>query len=486
MDQPVHPSAPPLDHARIRAIMIGCMLAMFLGALDQTIVVTALPTIGRELGAFNTLSWIITAYLLSSTAVTPLYGKLSDVHGRRTMLLIAIAVFVGGSIVCALSRDIFTLVIGRAAQGLGGGGLMSLGQTIIGDVIPPRERGRYIGYLSANYAIASIAGPVLGGVFAQHSHWSVIFWINVPLGILAYVITHKALRLLPRYERPHRIDILGALLIVTAAVSLLLALSLVGGPYRWASAHIRALLAASAIASALFAWRMIRAPEPFIPISVLSNPVVRNGMIALFFTVGTMIALSVYVPQYFEIVLHLSADQSGLALIALMGGTVVGATLAGRAMARLTHYKRIAVMGLGVASVTMSILAMGATRLPIEVVELVLAIAGMGIGAVFPIAMASIQNAVTPQQMGTAMGVQNLFRSLGGAILVAVLGAIFLASAAGDSSLQSIQAVIDHGEDIDFSTVFRNVFLGATLALLLALGFVTLMNELPLRGRSGS
>src|SRR4051812_530987 len=234
-------SSSPVSQTDVRTILVGVMLAMFLAALDQTIVATALPTIARELNDVRNLAWIITAYLLTATAVTPLYGKLSDITGRRPMVLLAIVVFLGGSVACALARNIYVLIAARALQGLGGGGLLSLAQTIIGDVIPPRERGKYQAYFAAVYVTASIMGPVLGGFFAEHLHWSVIFWINLPIGILAYYMTNRVLRLLPRHEVPHAIDVIGAALMVVASVSLLLLLTWGGTTFPWASAPILAL-----------------------------------------------------------------------------------------------------------------------------------------------------------------------------------------------------------------------------------------------------
>src|ERR1051326_1175387 len=212
---------PALDHAAIRTIVLGILLAMLLGALDQTIVATALPTIGRDLGNVEDLSWVVTAYLLTATAVTPLYGKLSDIHGRRAMLLVAIGVFALGSLARALAPSMAVLILARGLQGLGGGGLLSLAQTIIADVVPPLERGRYQGYIGVVFASSSIGGPVLGGFFAEHLHWSLIFWINLPLGLLAFLMTNSVLKRLPRHERQHRLDVAGAGLLTAATIALL-------------------------------------------------------------------------------------------------------------------------------------------------------------------------------------------------------------------------------------------------------------------------
>ena len=484
MDQPVRPtpSAPLLDHAQIRTIMVGVVLAMLLGALDQTIVATALPTIGRELNDVQNLSWVVTAYLLTSTAATPLYGKLSDVHGRRAMLLLAIAIFLGGSVAWAVSRNIFVLIGARALQGLGGGGLLSLGQTIVGDVIAPRERGRYQAYFAAIFVTSSIAGPALGGIFAEHLHWSFVFWINLPLGAAAYLLTNRVLKLLPRYERPHRLDWLGAFLMSVATVLLLLALSWGGTTYPWNSLEIIGLLFASAIGWVLFGFRLASAPEPFIPLELLANSVVRDGVIGCFFAVGVVVGLAVFLPLYFEAMLGFTAGQSGLALIVFMGATVAGAMTSGRVMMRVAHYKRSAVIGLAVSVPAMLVLALR-PALPFLATEVVLFVAGVGIGTIFPIATTALQNAVPLHQLGTATAILNFFRSLGGAFLVTGFGAILLASAASSVGHASVQTVILEGTKagIDFGPIFSGVFYAAAAANLLAFFAMLAMKELPLR-----
>ena len=484
MDQPVRPtpSTPLLDHAQIRTIMVGVVLAMLLGALDQTIVATALPTIGRELNDVQNLSWVVTAYLLTSTAATPLYGKLSDVHGRRAMLLLAIAIFLGGSVACAVSRNIFVLIGARALQGLGGGGLLSLGQTIVGDVIAPRERGRYQAYFAAIFVTSSIAGPALGGIFAEHLHWSFVFWINLPLGAAAYLLTNRVLKLLPRYERPHRLDWLGAFLMSVATVLLLLALSWGGTTYPWNSLEIIGLLFASAIGWVLFGFRLASAPEPFIPLELLANSVVRDGVIGCFFAVGVVVGLAVFLPLYFEAMLGFTAGQSGLALIVFMGATVAGAMTSGRVMMRVAHYKRSAVIGLAVSVPAMLVLALR-PALPFLATEVVLFVAGVGIGTIFPIATTALQNAVPLHQLGTATAILNFFRSLGGAFLVTGFGAILLASAASSVGHASVQTVILEGTKagIDFGPIFSGVFYAAAAANLLAFFAMLAMKELPLR-----
>ena len=338
-----------LTHPEIRTIVLGIMLAMFLGALDQTIVATALPTIGRHFRDLGDLSWVVTAYLLTGTAVTPLYGKLSDIHGRRVMMLTAIGLFVLGSLACALAPSMIALIFARALQGLGGGGLMALSQTIIADIVSPRERGRYQGYIGAVFAVSSVGGPVLGGFLTEHLDWSLIFWINLPLGLAALGMTSNVLRRVPFHPRKHRLDVIGAALMMAAAVALLLALSWGGRRFDWISPQTGVLLLTSAMLWGLFAWRLVATAEPFLPLAVLGNPVVRTAALAGACNMGALVGMTIFVPLYFEVVLHLSASQSGLALIPLMAATVMFSTITGRLMMHMVHYKRVPLIGLSIA-----------------------------------------------------------------------------------------------------------------------------------------
>ncbi len=380
----------PLDHAAIRSIVIGILLAMLLAALDQTIVATALPTIGRDLGDPEHLPWVVTSYLLTSTAVTPLYGKLSDIHGRRLILLIGIGTFIAGSLACALAPSMTVLIVARAFQGLGGGGLISLAQTIVADVVAPKERGRYQGYIAGVFVTSSVAGPVLGGFFAEHLHWSMIFWINLPLGLVAFLMTNRVLRRLPRHERPHRLDLLGACLMVLATTMLLLALSWGGQRYPWGSAPVVLLILGSAAMWLLFVLRLWTAMEPLLPLPVILNPVVAAGTATACWAMGVFIGLSIYVPIYLQSVVRLSASASGLAMIALMGGTVTGATVSGRVMMHVRHYRRLPVAGLAVATLAVLALALRPAGLPLSLLEVLLAAIGLGVGSVLPVTTVAI------------------------------------------------------------------------------------------------
>jgi EmrB/QacA subfamily drug resistance transporter len=488
-DAPPSALPPALDKADVRRIVVGILLAMLLAALDQTIVATALPTIGSELHDLQHLQWVVTAYLLSATAVTPLYGKLADIHGRRSMLLIAISVFIVGSLLCALAPAMIVLIGARFIQGLGGGGLIALAQTIVADVVSPRERMRYQAYFASVFVTASVVGPVVGGFFAQDLHWSFIFWINLPLGLGALAMTYGVLKRLPRHERPHKLDLVGALLMAFAATTLLLALSWGGSTYPWTSVEVIGLLGASVVAWGLFAARLLTAAEPFVPLAVMFNPVVGTGTAANFFVVGTMVGLSIFVPIYFEAIVGLTASQSGLALIALMGGTVTGAQIAGRIMAWSEHYKRGPTAGLIVAVIGTALLAAGSGELPLWQIEVLLAFTGIGMGTIYPVTTVSIQNAVEAHQLGTATATFNFFRSLGSAILVAVFGTLFLGGlGVGGQAIGSLQNLVAMAarNGTPIGPVFTLIFGAASVTLVLGLACFQAMAERPLKGRAGA
>ena len=463
-----------LEHGAIRRILAGIMLAMFLGALDQTIVATALPTIGEDLGDLDDLPWVVTAYLISSTAVTPLYGKLSDIHGRRAMLLASIGLFVLGSVACALAPTLLLLILARTLQGIGGGGLISLAQTVIADVVAPKERARYQGLIASVFVASSVLGPILGGMFAQLAHWSLIFWINLPLGLGALWMTERALRNLPRHERPHRLDLIGAGLVVAATICLLLALSWGGVHYPWTSAPVLGLLAASLALTCLFAWRLTVAPEPFLPLTVLREPVVALGTAAACCAMGTFIGLSIFVPVYLEAARGLAASQSGFALIPLMAGVILGATTSARLMGRIRHYKRPPLAGLALAMVACLALAPDPVGMGLTPALILLGLVGVGVGTVLPVTTVAIQNAVPMHQLGTATGVMSFFRSLGGAVAVAGFGALVLGGARSHDG----GALVLAG---DPDSVFRQLFLMAALGFAASFVWLALMVERPLR-----
>jgi len=468
------------DRALIRSVMAGIMLAMFLSALEQTIVAPALPAIGKSLADIDNLSWVVTSYLLAATATTPLFGKLSDIHGRRAIMLVAIGIFVVASVVCAMATSMWVLVLGRALQGIGGGGLLPIAQTIIADMMTPRERPMAQSYTSVVFMSASILGPVLGGVLTDHFHWSLIFWINLPLGLAALVMTERALRRLPRHDRPHKLDIPGVVLMVAAAVALLLALDWGGTRYGWGSWPILSLFAASAVLWVLFALRLLSAREPFIPLAILGGRITGTITVAAFFSIGTIIAITIYTPLYCQVVLGVSASVSGLPLISFMGGSVLGSMLTGRLFAQLTHYLRVPLVGLVVSVAILFYLAVDPAAHSLVGFTLWLGLLGVAIGPMYPTTTIVIQNAVKPHQMGIATGTMNFFRLLGGAIIVAGCGAIVIGSAGGAGGLATLEGLAaGHG---DFGPAFRLVFIAAAACLAVALVCVLALEERPLHG----
>ena len=462
-----------LSHADIRTIVIGVGVAMFLGALDQTIIAAALPAIAEDLGGFDAISWVASIYLLTATAVTPLYGKFSDIKGRRAALTLGVVTFVVGSIACALAPSMGWLIAARALQGLGGGGLISLAQTIVADIVAPKERGRYQIYFASVFLLASLLGPTLGGFFTQHLHWTLIFWINLPLGALAFFMSNAALKRLPRHDRPHELDVLGAVLLVAATVSLMLALHDGGINYAWTSLRILGLFALSLALWLGFVWRIRTAEEPLIPLSVLANDVVARGTVAASCGMGAYIGLSIYLPVYFQSARGMSTTQSGLGLIPLMVGTVVGATIAGQLMGRIVHYKRVPVIGLFFAALGALSLALWADAMPLALFATVLAVISIGLGTVLPTTTVAIQNAVELHQLGTATGTMNFFRQLASAVTVAIFGALLNASGISEAALHSVASVPAGG--------FTPIFAATAIGFVIAFVFILWMKERPLR-----
>ena len=482
--EPASGDPAPLDHATIRAIMVGILLAMFLSALEQTIVAPALPTIGRTLADVENLSWVVTAYLLAATAVTPLFGKLSDIYGRRITMLVACVIFIVGSVACALAPTMPLLIAARALQGIGGGGILPLAHTIVGDLVSPRERPRYQSYTSIMFMVASIAGPVVGGVLTDYVHWTMIFWINLPLGLVALVLTDRALKKLPRNDRPHKLDVAGATLMVGAALAVMLAMTWGGTRYPWLSWPILGLVAGSALLWLSFVVRLHRAPEPFIPLSVLREPVVRAVTVAGFFSVGVITALSIFLPLYLELVLGLSPSGSGTALIVFLAAATVGSFIAGRIMIRTKHYMRVPIGGLAIGVLMLVAFAIKPAGLSLFEVSVLLAIGGTGLGVMYPVTTVIVQNAVASHQLGTATGTLNFFRQLGGAIIVAAFAAIVLGGVDGSGQGLTLDMLAQGAKRAsgDFAQLFRWVFVAAAVFLALGLVAVLAIEERPLRG----
>ncbi len=452
-------AAAPLAHSEARRIVIAMMLPIFMGSLDQTILASALPTIGRELGNVRDLPWLITTYLIAATASTPLYGKVSDTHGRRFALMIALSCYLVGSLVCALAPDMTTLILGRVLHGLGGGGLTSTGMVVLGDVASPKDRAKYYGYFSITYTTAGASGPALGGILADHLHWSAIFWLNIPVGLAAVFFTLAALRRLPRHDRPHKLDVIGAALIVIATVTFMYAVTSAGVRYPWTSTTILGLLAGAGIVAALFVARLLTAPEPLIPLSIMRNPVARHAIATNSFGWGAVIGLNIFLPMYLQTVLGLSATQAGLSLIVLMAVLNISAGLTSPLIARHRRYKIVPLIGLGAAVATVVVLSWQVKALNAWSLQLLLAILGLGFGPLAPLTGVALQNTVPPWQFGTAIGTMNFLRSLFATVLVAVFGAIVLRGPAGAAQataegFQIIFAVAAASLAISFTAMF--------------------------------
>src|SRR3954447_10917145 len=388
------PIAPPasLRQDEVRTIVISLMLTMFLAALDQTIVATALPTIGRQFHDVSNLSWVITAYLLASTAVAPVFGTLSDIYGRRAMIITALSLFIAGSILCALAPNMPVLILARGLQGLGGGGIMPIVQTVISDLVTPRERGQYQAYFSSVWMAAGIGGPILGGVFAEHLHWSMIFWINVPLGLASLALLLPKMSKIPVFHRRRKIDWLGGVLLMASAVIVMLVLTWGGNRYSWLSPEIVAMVGAAVALAFAFVWQARRAQEPFLPLPILGGRVVPYAIAAGGCAVGAILGLTVHLPLYYQVVYHLSASEAGLALIPLAAVSTGGAAIAGRTMARAKHYKRVAIIGTLISALVGCVLAL--TVLPLWALLVLLSVFALGLGTAFPVSVVSLQNSV--------------------------------------------------------------------------------------------
>src|SRR6266851_6995419 len=420
-----------LAPSEVRIIVTGAMLAMFLSALDQTIVATALPPIARDLGDFALISWVITAYLLTSTCVTPIVGKLSDLYGRRRLLIICLVVFMVGSALCALAPDMVALILARALQGLGGGGLITLAQAIVADVVSPRERGRYAGYFAICWASSALLGPTLGGILTQYYGWPWIFWINLPLGLAALLIAERALRKLPVEHRRSPIDYASIALLSGATVLLLLVLSLGGQRLAWTSPEILALAALAVVLGILFVRAQRRSGDPILPPRFLGDRVVGPSLAAIFIIYGGYLVLAVLAPVYFQVALGAPVSEAGLLMIPLLLSSAITANVAGRWTRRSGRYKRPPLVGLPVTVLALAVLALLAEHLSTTVASLIFMVAGFGMGPIFPCSTVAAQNAVDRRDLGAVSGAIGFARALGGAILVAAASALVLGLIAG-------------------------------------------------------
>ncbi|MGZ4392911.1 MAG: MDR family MFS transporter [Gaiellaceae bacterium] len=413
-----------LTGAALRTVFIALMLGMFLAALDQTIVSTALPTIVGDLGGLNHLSWVVTSYLLAATVSTPVYGKLGDMYGRKPVFLAAILIFLAGSMLAGLSQSMAQLIGFRALQGIGAGGLMVGAQAIIGDIVPPRERGRYMGLIGSVFAIASVAGPLLGGFLVDNLSWRWVFYVNLPVGALAVVIVSTRLHLHTPHTR-HRIDFLGTALLSGGVASLIILATWGGSEYAWGSNEIVGLGIVGVALLTVFVWWERRAVEPILPLHLFRSPVfsVANAM---GFTIGmAMFGAIIFIPLFLQIVYGVSPTSSGLRTIPLMAGLLVSMILSGRTISRIGRYKAFPIAGTAVLVVGMYLLSRLEVGTAPWIASAYMVVVGIGLGLVMQVLVIVVQNDVRPEEIGVATSTATFFRSVGGAFGVAIFGAIF-------------------------------------------------------------
>lgn len=489
------------SHGEIMIIISALMVTMFLAALDQTIVSTALPTIANELHGLSKYSWVATAYLLTSAVATPLYGKISDMFGRKRVLQSAIIIFLIGSVLCGMSQTMNQLIIFRGIQGIGGGGLMALVFTVIADVVPARQRGKYQGYFGAVFATSSVLGPLLGGLFTDHLDWRWVFYINLPIGIIA--LTAIALRLhLPKRSSPHRIDYLGAALLTVAITSLLLPTVWGGVDYAWASPQIIGMYVLSAISTALFIWRERFATEPIIPLGLFKNSIVSVTTILSTLVGMVMFGAIIFIPEYQQLVRGDSATKSGLMMLPLVLGMMTASITSGRLISKYGHYRKFPIIGtilLTTALVLFAGIAVDTNRALMGAWMFVL---GAGMGMIMPVLTLAVQNAVGRKDIGTATSTVTFFRSVGSTLGAAIFGTILtnrlshhIAENIGGSqgaqiaesmqssahSLQTLPADVQQAVLTAFATSFHDVFLLAIPFAVAAFAVALFLKDAPLK-----
>jgi EmrB/QacA subfamily drug resistance transporter len=431
-----------LTSRQLALVFAGLMSGVLLAALDQTIVATALPTIVGDLGGLAHLSWVVTAYLLASTTSTPLYGKISDLYGRKQVFQAAIVIFLVGSALSGLAQSMGQLIAFRAVQGLGAGGLMALAIAIVGDVVSPRERGRYQGYIGAAFAVASVAGPLLGGFLVDHLSWRWAFYVNLPVGIAALLVTSVALDL-PFRRNGHSVDYRGAALLVAGVTCVLLVTVWGGDRYGWGSPTILGLAAAGVLLLVAFAVQERRASEPLLPPRLFRDPVFRVATAALFLIGVAMFGAIVFLPLFLQVVVGASATNSGLLLLPLMGGIVVSSVVVGRVISRTGRYRWYPVAGTALMTVAVSLLATMDATTSRATASWYVVLLGAGLGTVMPVMILAVQNAVDQRDLGTATSAATFSRSMGGSFGVAAFGAILtsrLASQLPGVDAEALQA----------------------------------------------
>ncbi len=425
---PTATAAPPpkLTYRQTVIILSGLMLGMFLGAFDQTSIATALPTIARDIGGAEYLSWVIAAYLLASTAATPIYGKLSDLYGRKPMLQVAICIFVGASFCSANAESMLQLIVFRTIQGIGAGGLVSMAHATIADIISPRERGRYQPYIASAFTMAMLTGPIVGGLFVDHLSWRYIFWLNIVVGLGALYMSQRTLKHLVVKRVRHSIDYAGAALIVATVACLILAMSIAGQTGHWDSVQVLSLVAGAVVLGIGVVIRERVALDPILPPRLFSNRiyVVANSM--NFLLSANNFGLVIMIPIFLQVMHRMSPSEAGLFLLPLTVTGPMGAITAGRTMAATGRYKFLPITGLTFTTVGTAMLALAAPGSSMLWLMAAGALVGFGGGLVGPVTMVATQNSVAVRDLGTGTSSISFFRSMGGALGVSLLSAVLI------------------------------------------------------------
>lgn len=460
-----------LGAAQIRKIYIGLVIMIGLAALDQSIVATALPRIVADLGGMAHLSWVVTAYVLASTATMPLYGKLSDQYGRKPLLYTAIIIFLLGSALCGLAQNMFELIAFRAIQGLGAGGFMPLAQIIIGDLVPPAERGKRQGSIAAVYALTSVLGPVLGGLITDWLSWHSIFYINLPVGAVALYVISKHMHD-DRPHHAHKIDYLGSILLTGAITAALLVLALGGTEWPWDGEQVRYLSALAVVLGAALLWHIRRVPEPVLPPDLFHNRVFNVASVVLALTFVGMMGSSVFFPLLFQMVMGATPASSGLMTMPMMIGMVISSALNGRVLMKSGRYKPAQVAGLGLATLAFGALAWGISNAAgYMVLEPAIFVLGAGLGLVMPNMTMAVQNALPAVRRGVGTAMLGFFRSLGGLIGVTGSGAILAQQLHGQTANAAL-----------YRHAIGNVFGVGTVMVGLGLLMLVFLPDLPVSG----